>query len=103
MTDAGPPGEFTQRKLEALRFAQDFKRGFDDSAGGLASEGKYAATGRRVTPLRVALPFQTVGAVNELAAGPSTQFGGRAALFADAWTTTFCSVMHTICVEMLEA
>ena len=30
-------------------------------------EGKYDANGRRVAPLRVALPFQTVETVNELA------------------------------------
>lgn len=30
-------------------------------------EGKYDAQGRRVAPLRVALPFQTVETVNELA------------------------------------
>ena len=30
-------------------------------------EGKYDSTGRRVAPLRVALPFQTVETVNELA------------------------------------
>ena len=30
-------------------------------------EGKYDADGRRVAPLRVALPFQTVETVNESA------------------------------------
>ena len=30
-------------------------------------EGKYDADGKRVAPLRVALPFQTVETVNELA------------------------------------
>jgi hypothetical protein len=30
-------------------------------------EGKYDAAGRRVAPLRVALPFQTVETVNESA------------------------------------
>jgi hypothetical protein len=36
MADAGSPGEFTQRKLKALRFAQDFKRGSDDGAAQIA-------------------------------------------------------------------
>ena len=30
-------------------------------------DGKYDATGKRVAPLRVALPFQTVETVNESA------------------------------------
>ena len=33
----------------------------------LVWEGKYDAAGRRVAPLRVALPFQTVETVNESA------------------------------------
>jgi len=42
----------------------------------LVWEGKYDASGRRVAPLRVALPFQTVETVNE-----STQERQRAFLF----------------------
>src|SRR5262245_48012140 len=40
-------------------------------------EGKYDAAGRRVAPLRVALPFQTVETVNESAQERqrSLQFG----------------------------
>jgi hypothetical protein len=34
----------------------------------LVWEGKYDADGRRVAPLRVTLPFQTVETVNESAA-----------------------------------
>jgi hypothetical protein len=30
-------------------------------------DGKYGADGKRVAPVRVALPFQTVESVNELA------------------------------------
>jgi hypothetical protein len=33
----------------------------------LVWEGKYDATGKRVAPLRVALPFQTVETINETA------------------------------------
>ena len=36
-------------------------------------EGKYDAAGRRVAPLRVALPFQTVETVNESAQDRQTQ------------------------------
>ena len=36
VTDAGAPGEFAQRKLKALRLAQDFERGLDDRAAQVA-------------------------------------------------------------------
>ena len=45
-------------------------------------DGKYDATGRRAAPLRVALPFQTVEAVNE-----SAQERQRSLLFDEPDTT----------------
>ncbi len=48
----------------------------------LVWEGKYDADGRRVAPLRVTLPFQTVETVNESAADRRRTlelFGGRTA------------------------
>ena len=36
VTDAGAPREFTQRKLDALRFPENFERGPDDSAAQIA-------------------------------------------------------------------
>src|ERR1700750_316285 len=36
VTNASTPGELTQRKLETLRFAQNFKRGHDNGAAQIA-------------------------------------------------------------------
>ena len=36
MTDAGAPGEFAQRKVEALRLAQDFQCRLDDRTAQVA-------------------------------------------------------------------
>jgi hypothetical protein len=36
VTNASTPGELTQRKLETLRFAQNFKRGHDNGAPQIA-------------------------------------------------------------------
>ncbi|HEU4364273.1 MAG TPA: site-specific DNA-methyltransferase, partial [Candidatus Krumholzibacteria bacterium] len=50
-------------------------------------EGKYDADGRRVAPLRVALPFQTVEMVNETAQErqKSLVFESPAAYYAKEW------------------
>jgi hypothetical protein len=36
VTNSRAPGELTQRKFDALRFAQDFQRGSDDSPAQVA-------------------------------------------------------------------
>jgi len=42
-------------------------------------EGKYDKDGRKVAPVRVALPFQTVETVNETAQQRQTALGSRIA------------------------
>jgi hypothetical protein len=48
-------------------------------------EGKYDAQGRRVAPLRVALPFQTVETVNESAQDRQKGFQFGAGFREEAW------------------
>ena len=48
-------------------------------------DGKYDAQGRRVAPLRVALPFQTVETVNELAHDRQKGFQFGAGFREEAW------------------
>ena len=48
-------------------------------------EGKYDENGRRVAPLRVALPFQTVETVNELAQDRQKGFQFGAGFREEAW------------------
>ncbi len=48
-------------------------------------EGKYDAAGRRVAPLRVALPFQTVETVNELAQDRQKGFQFGSGFREEAW------------------
>jgi adenine-specific DNA-methyltransferase len=51
----------------------------------LVWEGKYDAAGRRVAPLRVALPFQTVETVNESAQDRQKGFQFGAGFREEAW------------------
>src|SRR5262249_33960435 len=51
----------------------------------LVWEGKYNANGKRVAPLRVALPFQTVETVNESAQERQRGFQFGSALREEAW------------------
>jgi adenine-specific DNA-methyltransferase len=51
----------------------------------LVWEGKYDASGRRVAPLRVALPFQTVETVNESAQDRQKGFQFGAGFREEAW------------------
>src|ERR1044071_5240878 len=48
-------------------------------------EGKYDAAGRRVSPLRVALPFQTVETVNESAQDRQRGFQFGSGFREEAW------------------
>src|SRR4051812_45840284 len=48
-------------------------------------EGKYDAAGRRVAPLRVALPFQTVETVNESAQDRQKGFQFGSGFREEAW------------------
>jgi hypothetical protein len=51
----------------------------------LVWEGKYDAAGRRVAPLRVALPFQTVETVNESAQDRQKGFQFGSGFREEAW------------------
>jgi hypothetical protein len=51
----------------------------------LVWEGKYEAAGRRMAPLRVALPFQTVETVNESAQDRQRGFQFGSAFREEAW------------------
>jgi hypothetical protein len=51
----------------------------------LVWEGKYDANGRRVAPLRVALPFQTVETVNESAQDRQRGFSFGPAFREEEW------------------
>jgi hypothetical protein len=51
----------------------------------LVWEGKYDAAGRRVAPLRVALPFQTVETVNESAQDRQKGFQFGSSFREEAW------------------
>jgi adenine-specific DNA-methyltransferase len=51
----------------------------------LVWEGKYDATGRRLAPLRVALPFQTVETVNESAQDRQKGFQFGSGFREEAW------------------
>jgi hypothetical protein len=58
---------------------------FRSARAELIWDGKYDAAGRRVAPLRVALPFQTVETVNESAQDRQKGFQFGASFREEEW------------------